>query len=113
MAKNVKDTRWVYKNAERLVIIDVRAPHEYKERGMSEAINIPIAELVPNHAKYLSKYLPKKVAIYMLCNDGRRAERAIDALSKYGYNLWLCEGGLKSIQLKTEIKSQEAIGYGF
>ena len=113
MAKKAKDIRWVYKNIERLVVIDVRAPHEYKERGMSEAINIPIADLVPNHAKYLSKYLPKKVEIYVMCNDGRRAERAIDALSKFGYNLVLCEGGLKSIQLKSEIKSQEAIGYGF
>lgn len=62
-------------------IVDVRIPEQFKENGVKEATNIPLAEIENNLDFFRSK---ENIVVY--CNRGRQAEEAVKILKKKGIN---------------------------
>jgi len=77
-----------------VVILDVRGPAELAGGTVPDALNIPLDQL----AKRLTE-VPKGKKVYVFCNSGARAEMAVKALVKQGYDARFlvadidCEGG--------------------
>ena len=64
-------------------IIDVRTYKEYKRHHITNAINIPIQELV----KSISR-VPKNRVLVVYCRTGSRSSVAADILTKNGYQVY-------------------------
>jgi len=65
------------------VIIDVRTYEEYREHHITNAINIPIQELVKSVAR-----VPKDKVLVVYCRTGSRSSAAADILSQRGYKVY-------------------------
>jgi rhodanese-related sulfurtransferase len=79
------------------LIIDVRHPHEFKNRHLPGCVNIPYFLL----RKKLEK-LDKKRSIVLICNNGKRSEAAAFLLQSNEFTALVVEGGLKNKYQKTE-----------
>lgn len=64
------------------LILDVRTPFEYAAGHVDNAMNIPHDRLETSLAR-IQKYAAAPVVVY--CKSGRRAEMAIETLSKAGF----------------------------
>lgn len=62
-------------------LVDVRTPEEYQQGHIQGAINIPHTEIADNLDKLSSD---KPIVVY--CRSGRRAQTALEILSKQGFN---------------------------
>lgn len=72
--------------------LDVRFPAEYRQDGLSGALNVPLNELrdaMPN--------LPKGKEYIVYCQSGRRSSAAAFLLSQRGLQASLLDGGLKAM----------------
>jgi phage shock protein E len=65
------------------VLIDVRTAEEYKHHHITDAINIPVQELV----KTVSR-VPKNKVLVVYCRSGSRSSVAADILSKHGLKVY-------------------------
>lgn len=81
-------------NREKAVVVDVREPEEYVKGHITNAKNIPLAQLderLPQVAK--NKALP----VILVCDKGSRAVRAEAQAKKLGYaNAQALAGGMKA-----------------
>lgn len=66
---------------EQYTLVDVRTPEEYQQGHIQGAINIPHNEIADNLDK-----LPSDKPIVVYCRSGRRAQTALEILSKQGFN---------------------------
>lgn len=73
-------------------VVDVRSPVEYASGHLSEAINIPLAELI-DHARSWS---PRERIITVCAKGGGRSAQAAQMLRDMGFGRtwWLCGGTL-------------------
>ncbi len=75
----------------KVFLLDVRTPEEYKEEHIPESYLIPIDSL-PNQIDKIPK--EKKIIIY--CRSGMRSASASRLLSSLGYEVYNITGGIKS-----------------
>ncbi|MEP6946302.1 MAG: rhodanese-like domain-containing protein [Acidobacteriota bacterium] len=61
--------------------IDVRTPEEYSSGHASRAVNIPIDTLAANFVM-----LEKNEPVYVICQTGRRSQKAAEMLKEAGFN---------------------------
>jgi rhodanese-related sulfurtransferase len=70
-------------------LLDVREPWEFKIAALSEAVNIPLAQL-ENH---LSE-IPKDCLIIVMCHHGVRSLNAAMWLKQQGFTVKSLQGGI-------------------
>jgi len=83
-----------------MCILDVRTAAEVKAAALPDCLHIPLHELTPArlHAE-IAKSGKNGSAVYLLCQAGRRAEMAADAL--HGHiqaELVVIEGGMNAVK---------------
>jgi rhodanese-related sulfurtransferase len=61
-------------------LLDVRTPGEYAEVHIPQARNIPFHDLEPERLDF-----QKQQPIYLLCQSGQRATKAVEKLSRQGF----------------------------
>lgn len=87
---------------EKIQLIDVRTPAEYKAGRIAEAKNINIYD-----KKFTEQIqqLNKETSIYVYCRSGVRSMKAAHQLKKEGFNVVNLSGGIKGwLSKKFEIK---------
>ena len=78
---------------QKMVLIDVRSPQEYKEGHLQNAISIPLYELGHQVSK---KVANKEELIVVYCQRGSRSKKALKILNSLGYvNVYEVRGGLE------------------
>jgi rhodanese-related sulfurtransferase len=83
-----------------MCILDVRTLAEVKAAGLPGCLHIPLHELTPAGLQSeIAKSGKNGAHIYLLCQAGRRAEMAADALKgKLDAELYIIEGGMNAVQ---------------
>ena len=77
------------------VLIDVRTVHEYKEKHISDSINIPLDDINKKVEWIKSNQLEKNIVI--LCHSGVRSVKASIILKQNGLkNVYNLKGGIIS-----------------
>ncbi len=89
---------------ERLFLLDVREPNEYKQWNIEGSINIPLSKLSEQES---IDSVPKDKRIITICPRGNRSTIAKYLLERYGYHVESLEGGLKSWSSSFEYASAE------
>ena len=94
-----KDLNTLRQHPERLHLIDVRSPAEYRAGHVSGAVSIPLDELSPEdfHLKLDDIGAGNKRPLYLTCLSGIRAQQAAERLRQAGFeNVYLLEGGTEA-----------------
>lgn len=79
---------------DRVVILDVREPHEFNKSHIEEAQNIPLGKL-EERLSALEKY--KQQPIIVTCQTGARSVSACKTLTKAGFSqVFNMLGGMQS-----------------
>ncbi|TDM03982.1 rhodanese-like domain-containing protein [Macrococcus carouselicus] len=73
------------------VVLDVREKDEYAAGHIKEAFNYPLSEL-----EELTGNLKKDSSYYIICQAGRRSEKAANYLHDLGYDVTNVEGGMNN-----------------
>lgn len=80
---------------EALFLLDVRTPVEFGQGSISGAVNIPLDRILEGE----SLPVPEGAEICIICQSGKRAERAARFLEeRYGRESILLEGGMNAWQ---------------
>lgn len=81
-------------------ILDVRTLAEIKASGLPDCLHIPLHELTAERLQEeIAKSGKNAENIYLLCQAGRRAEMAADALKdKVQSKLFIIEGGMNAVK---------------
>lgn len=78
-------------NRERAVLIDVSEPAEYAAGHAAGAKSVPLGQIETSRALPKNKALP----VVVICSNGSRAGKGVDALKKLGFeNARALAGGL-------------------
>ncbi len=78
--------------AGRIVLIDVREPHEYSERRIRGALNFPLSTFAP---EALPAGGPREVVLH--CGTGKRSSTALEHCASAGIGVHAhLQGGLSS-----------------
>ncbi len=90
----------MHQKAANACILDVRTAAEVKAAALPNCLHIPLHELTAERLQAEIKNAGKDSArIYLLCQAGRRAEMAADALKgKLDAQLIVIEGGMNAVQ---------------
>lgn len=81
--------------ADNTLLIDVRTQAEFSEGHLQDAVLIPYDEIAQQIA---SAAIDKNQPIQLYCRSGRRAEIALQTLSRLGYHNVRNLGGLDEVQ---------------
>ncbi|TLS38752.1 rhodanese-like domain-containing protein [Pseudalkalibacillus caeni] len=77
-------------NQEKVTVIDVREPNEYKSGHIPNAVNVPLSKL-----KNQMNKVPKDKPVHLICRSGGRSMQAARVLKQNGYdNLINVQGGM-------------------
>ena len=77
-------------------LIDVRTEVEFREVHVENALNVPLDRLNETTVRELFASAGEK-PVYMICNSGRRSEKACQVAQKHGFeNVINVEGGTKA-----------------
>jgi len=79
-------------------VIDVRLPHEFEERAIKGAINIPLFALRQEAAQRIET--TRKVIVY--CNTGERSGAAAFLLRRVGFEVFALQGGISGMLKQIE-----------
>jgi len=82
---------WDELDQDRVFMLDVRDPSEYKKGFVEGALNIPLNDLRQRMGE-----VPKDQEVWSYCFVGQRSYYAARALSQYGYNIKSLSGGYKT-----------------
>ncbi len=74
-------------------VIDVRLPHEFEERAIKGAMNIPLFALRQEAAERIDT--ARKVIVY--CNTGERSGAAAFLLRRVGFEVFALQGGISGM----------------
>lgn len=75
-------------------VIDVREPGEWNTKHIPKTANIPLSKL-----DLRIDEINKEKPVYILCEEGFRAQKAMEKLSRAGFtNLIVVDGGIKAWQ---------------
>ncbi|HVH96376.1 MAG TPA: rhodanese-like domain-containing protein, partial [Bacillus sp. (in: firmicutes)] len=89
---------------QKLLLLDVREPNEFKQWSIDGSTNIPLSKLLRQES--LSA-IPKNKKIVTICPRGNRSTIAKYVLERYGYNVSSLEGGLKAWSFSFEYATTE------
>ena len=89
---------------QKLLLLDVREPNEFKQWSIDGGPNIPLSKLLKQES--LSA-IPKNKKIVTICPRGNRSTVAKYVLERYGYNVSSLEGGLKAWSFSFEYATTE------
>ncbi len=80
-------------SGERLEVIDVRTPAEFREIHLPFAKNVPLESFDPE--EYVNQRCDASVPVVIICRTGRRATRACERLRQSGLeNAFVLTGGI-------------------
>jgi NADPH-dependent 2,4-dienoyl-CoA reductase/sulfur reductase-like enzyme/rhodanese-related sulfurtransferase len=82
---------WEELDRDRVFMLDVRDPSEFKEGNVEGAVNIPLNDLRQRMGE-----VPKDQEVWSYCLVGQRSYYAARALSQYGYVIKSLSGGYKT-----------------
>lgn len=86
-------------SGEKIILLDVRTPEEYREVHIPHSISLPLDELKSG----IGKMVPKKEAeIVTYCLSGKRAAQACRELEAMGYTHVNNMGGIWNWNYETE-----------
>ena len=74
---------------DKINLIDIREPYEYKSGHLSKAKNIPMDIILSQ----TDRYLDKSKEYYIICQSGARSSRTCKILQRNGFNLVNVSGG--------------------
>lgn len=74
---------------EKINLIDIREPYEYKGGHLPSAKNVPMNKIIEESEKYLDK----SKEYHIICQTGGRSSRACSILKKKGFNVVNVSGG--------------------
>ncbi|GIM30404.1 sulfurtransferase [Clostridium polyendosporum] len=74
---------------EKINLIDIREPYEYKSGHLSNAKNIPMSKIIDE----AEKYLDKSKEYHIICQSGGRSTRTCKELKAKGFNVVNVSGG--------------------
>jgi rhodanese-related sulfurtransferase len=98
----------LFSDNDKLTIIDVRSPVEFKSLSLAGAINIPLdvlsCELVENHAK---DHNATDQPVYLMCKGGHRAKLAKEKLQQLDQQLVCIEGGMDALGQDNSLPLQQ------
>ncbi len=94
-------SHWEDLKKEKIFLLDVRDPSEYKKGHIDGAVNIPLNDLRQRMGE-----IPKDREVWAYCFVGQRSYYAARALSQYGYNIKNISGGYKTFTLRTATVSK-------
>ena len=86
-----------FRSLKRGMLIDVRDPQEFKTGHLAGARNIPLGSI----DKATSAIQDKAMPLYVYCQSGQRARKAVTALTKMGYTNVRSIGGIEDYIGKT------------
>ena len=96
--EEVADINETVKNREKdSILIDVREPDEYAEGHIPGSMNIPVGEIGSAELSF-----NKDAAVYVYCQTGMRASKALRQLKKMGYTNVKNTGGILSYTGKVD-----------
>lgn len=83
-----------------LCVLDVRTTPEVTATALPGALHIPLHELTPERLQNeLAKHGKQGSCIYLLCQGGKRAEKAADQLQGHvSAELCIIDGGMNAVQ---------------
>lgn len=88
----LEDIQKLQQKNNKIILLDVRSPQEYRERHLNGAINIPLYEISEN----IKRKLDINETIVVYCSSGIRSVKAIKILKKLGYtNLYNVKNGIE------------------
>ena len=73
--------------------LDVRYPSEYQYDKLPGAINVPLAEV-----RNMFAVLDRSKEYVAYCQSGRRSAAAAFLFAQRGFNVWLLDGGLRTVE---------------
>lgn len=76
----------------KITLVDIREPYEYKNGHVPTAKNIPMGTLLDKPEDYLDK----NEEYHIICQSGGRSSRTCEALSSKGFNIVNVSGGTGS-----------------
>lgn len=81
------------RSSDQSVVLDVRTPGEYKNGHIAGAKLVPLGDLDPSN--FLKKDAQNADCVYVICQSGSRARKAIEAFERANYSRCvLLEGGM-------------------
>jgi len=81
---------------EKITIVDVRTPEEYKQGHVKNSILLPLDTIGTKAPEALPD---KNQTVYVYCQTGHRSAQAVSALQQMGYtHVYSMEGGLTAWQ---------------
>jgi NADPH-dependent 2,4-dienoyl-CoA reductase/sulfur reductase-like enzyme/rhodanese-related sulfurtransferase len=86
---------WEEIQKDRVFLLDVRDPSEFKAGHVAGAVNIPLNDLRQRMAE-----VPKDREVWTYCFVGQRSYYAARALSQYGYDIKSLSGGYKTFTMQ-------------
>ena len=98
--KRIHPVDLISQRTEDMCILDVRTLAEVKAAGLPGCLHIPLHELTPEKLQAeIIKSGKSGAQVYLLCQAGRRAEMAADALKgKLDAELVVIEGGMNAVK---------------
>ena len=90
-------THWEQLDSERVFLLDVRDPSEFKKGAVEGAVNIPLNDLRRRRSE-----VPTDREVWSYCFVGQRSYYAARALSQYGYDIRSLSGGYKTFSQKKD-----------
>ena len=94
---------WEEYQKDRVFLLDVRDPSEFKKGHVEGAVNIPLNDL-----RQRMKEVPKDREVWSYCFVGQRSYYAARALTQYDYNIKSLSGGYKTLILQNASGSSSA-----
>jgi rhodanese-related sulfurtransferase len=88
---DVQLSHWEDLGKEKIMVLDVREPSEYKKGHIDGAVNIPLNDLRKRMGE-----IPKDREVWAHCFEGQRSYYAARVLSQYGYHIKNLSGGYKT-----------------
>jgi rhodanese-related sulfurtransferase len=80
---------------ENTLILDVRTTAEFKSKHLDQAINLPLDQI--NQSKLSELKIKHSTPIVIVCQSGKRAEKACQVLNNLNYlDLKILEGGISA-----------------
>ncbi|CAB1055465.1 Putative pyridine nucleotide-disulphide oxidoreductase [Olavius sp. associated proteobacterium Delta 1] len=92
---DVHIVHWENLDKDRVFMLDVRDPSEYKKGCVEGAVNIPLNDLRQRMGE-----VPKEQEVWSYCLVGQRSYYAARALSQYGYDIKSLSGGYMTFTSK-------------
>ena len=98
---DVQLSHWEDLGKEKIMVLDVREPSEYKKGHIDGAVNIPLNDLRKRMGE-----IPKDREVWAHCLEGQRSYYAARVLSQYGYDIKNISGGYKTYIFRAAIGSK-------